>query len=114
MKISQLNPAPLQRIQFNGWHQRISAPREPGCYVIASFIDEVLYIGQSVNIANRIQDHLVDDCKRQRTAGGVAHWLYYTICDHEKDLNALERGWILQHLSHEGKYPPFNKVMPPT
>lgn len=114
MKISQLNPAPSRRIQFDGWQQRMFAPRESGCYVIASFIDEILYLGQSVNIANRMHDHLTDDRKRQRATGGVAYWFYYTICGREKDLNALERGWILQHLSHEGKYPPFNKVMPPT
>jgi len=114
VKICQLNPAPLRRIQFKGWQQRVSAPREPGCYVIASFIDEILYIGQSVNIANRMHDHLTDDSKRRRAVGGVGYWFYYTICDRGQDLNALERGWVLQHISHEGKYPPFNKVMPPT
>lgn len=114
MKANKLDPAPVLRIQFDGWQQRIYAPREPGCYVIASFTDEILYIGQSINIARRMQDHLVDDRKRQRAVGGVAHWLYYTICEREKNLNALERGWMLQYISHEGKYPPFNNAMPPT
>jgi len=114
VKIDKLNPVPLKRIQFDGWQQRIRAPRESGCYVIASFTDEILYIGQSIDIARRMWEHLIDERKRQRTVGGVAYWLYYTICGRERDLNALERGWMLQHESHEGKRPPFNKVMPPT
>jgi len=114
VKTNKLNPVPLQRIQFNGWQQRIRAPREPGCYVIASFTDEILYIGQSVNIARRMRGHLTDERKRQRTVGGVAYWFYCVICEREKDLNALERGWMHQYVSHEGKYPPFNQVMPPT
>ena len=114
MKVDALDPSPVDRIQFDGWQQRIAAPMEAGCYVIATFHDDILYIGQSVRIADRMKSHLEDSRKRQRAAGGVAYWLYYSVCENADELNDLERGWVLQHMSREGgEKPPFNKIMPP-
>ena len=114
MKVSELDPQPVEKIQFDGWQQRVAAPPESGCYVITTFHDDILYIGQSVRIDSRMKDHLEDNRKRQRAAGGVAYWLYYFVCESTDELNDLERGWVLQHMAREGgSKPPFNKVMPP-
>lgn len=114
MKVGELDPPPVSRIQFDGWQQRILAPREVGCYVIATFHDDILYIGQSVKIGARMKSHLEDRRKRERASGGVAYWLYYFICEDSGELNELERGWVLQHMAREsGAMPPFNKIMPP-
>ena len=113
MKVSELNPRPVDRIRFDDWQQRIASPQEPGCYVIASFDDDILYIGQSVDIGKRMESHLTDNRKRKLTPDGVAYWLYYTIRQEGSDLNALERGWVLEYRGREGKLPPFNKIMPP-
>ena len=114
MKVSELTPAPAERIRFNGWRQRTASPLSPGCYIIASFKDDILYIGQSKRISGRMKEHLTDLCKRQCTPYGVAYWLYHFVCENKGELNALERGWVLQHKAREdGEMPPFNKVMPP-
>lgn len=113
MKVSELNPRPVDHIRFDGWQQHIASPQERGCYVIASFDDDILYIGQSVDIGKRMESHLTDDRKRKLTPDGVAYWLYYIVCPNDDDLNALERGWVLQYRGREGKLPPFNKIMPP-
>ena len=114
MKVGELDPRPMERIQFDEWQQRIAAPPEAGCYVIATFHDDILYIGQSVRIGDRMKSHLEDNRKRRRMAGGVAYWLCYFVCESADELNELERGWVIQHMAREGgKMPPFNKVMPP-
>ena len=114
MKVGELNPAPAGRIRFNGWRQRAASPLSPGCYVIASFNDDILYIGQSARIGGRMRSHVTDSRKRQPTPIGTAYWLYYRACESGDELNALERGWVLQHKTREGgAMPPFNKIMPP-
>ena len=114
MKVSALDPPPAERIQFDGWQQRIAAPLRAGCYVIATFDDDILYIGQSVRIGDRMANHLEDNRKRRGTSNGVPYWFYYLVCDGAAELNALERGWVIQHMAQEGgAMPPFNKVMPP-
>lgn len=113
MKVSELKPRPAERILFKSWQQRIAAPQQRGCYVIASVDEDILYIGQSEEISERMNDHLTNPRKRQLTSEGVAYWFYYTVCETGDDLNALERGWVLQYQGREGKKPPFNKVMPP-
>lgn len=114
MKVGELDPPPAGRIQFDGWQQRVAAPPESGCYVIAAFHDDILYIGQSVKIGARMKSHLEDGRKCRRAPAGVAYWLYYLVCESADELNALERGWVLQHMAREGgKLPPFNKIMPP-
>ena len=114
MKVGELDPPPAERIQFDGWQQRIAAPPAAGCYVIAAFNDDILYIGQSVKIGERMKSHLEDSRKRRPAAGGVAYWLCYHVCEDKAKLNALERGWVIQHMAREGgAMPPFNKVMPP-
>ena len=108
MKVGELNPAPAERIRFNGWRQHTVSPLSPGCYVIASVDGDILYIGQSTRIGDRMKSHLIDPRKRQCTPNGVAYWLYHCVCKSEGELNALERGWVLQYKVCEGG------EMPPT
>lgn len=113
MKIGELNPAPAERVRFNRWRQLTASPQTHGCYVIASIDEDILYIGQSVNIGERMASHLADTRKNKMTSEGIAYWLYYAICESNGELNALERGWVLQYRNREGRLPPLNKIMPP-
>lgn len=113
MKVSELKPPPIERILFKRWQQRTTSPQTHGCYVIASIDEDILYIGQSVNIGDRMDDHLGDTPKNRMTSEGIAYWLYYVICESSGELNNLERGWVLQYRGREGKLPPLNKIMPP-
>ena len=113
MKASDLDPRPNKRIPFDGWSQRIAAPLAVGCYVLAAFNSDILYIGQSSRIRTRMRQHLKNPRKRRRTASGVPYWLYYRLCG-EEELRALESGWIQQYEArNDGAMPPFNKAAPP-
>lgn len=113
MKVADLDPRPTERVSFDGWAQRVDAPLAVGCYVLAAFNGDILYIGQSLWVRSRMRAHLDNPRKRVRTASGVPHWLYYHLCE-ESELRALESGWIRQYESRNGgRMPPFNKAPPP-
>ena len=94
MKIEQLEPKPTEKQIFH-----LSAfntiPKSSGCYVLASPLDDILYIGLTKNFYIRFKQHLKDTKKTSLTAAGRPHWFYY----YEYDINnleKLERTWIQQ------------------
>lgn len=111
MLISLLNPQPEDRVRFSYSGLR-GAPRESGCYALAVFDGEILYIGQATSIRKRMERHLSEGVKTRLTRWGVAFWLYYKLFP-DQDLNNLENGWINEYKIREGRLPFFNKVSPP-
>lgn len=112
MKASSLVPKTEGRVGFS-YDALRSVPDRSGCYALAAFGDEILYIGQSENICARMEQHLDDPKKCGQTPMGKAFWLYYKLCP-VRDLDSLENGWVNEHILREGKMPFFNKVRPPT
>lgn len=112
MLVSSLTPKTEEWVKFSLdvlW----KVPEESGCYVITNYDGVILYIGQAVNIHNRMEQHLNDGEKRGKTPWGVAFWFYYLLCP-KLELNDLERGWVNEHrLKEKGQLPFFNKVNPP-
>ena len=113
MFFSSLNPAPDGKAEFSYAGLR-DTPDESGCYALAAYNGEILYVGQTQNLRNRMEQHLREDAKRKLTPHGVAFWLHYkkwpTI-----QLDGLERGWMQQHqLQEQGARPFFNKIDAPT
>ena len=113
MLVSSLVPPPEGRAEFSyaAWRD---TPKESGCYALAAFGGEVLYVGQSVNIRRRMEQHLDGDEMRKATPFGVAFWMHYKLWP-VANLDNLERGWMNQHkLQEKGKLPFFNKADAPT
>lgn len=112
MLTSELNPAYGEQIRFS--YPAISTlPESPGCYAIATYGKEILYIGKSEKIYSRAKQHWDEGEKRKPTPKGSAFWLAYKLCGRH-EISALERGWILQYtLNSKGKLPYFNKSFPP-
>lgn len=112
MLVANLSPIANNRIKFSH-HDSWQAPENPGCYVLANFGGEILYIGKAANIHERINQHLSEGTKKAKTPFGVAFWFYYRLCN-KNDLNALETGWCNDHkMNEKGELPFFNKINPP-
>lgn len=112
MNVSALTPKPESKIQFSLAHLW-KTPEESGCYVITNYDGMILYVGQAVNIHNRIEQHLKDPKKTGQTPYGKAFWFYYQFCP-KIELNDLERGWVHDYRNKNGERPFFNKTDPPT
>jgi len=83
-----------------------------GCYVLATFNNDIIYIGLSESLFGRFQQHLGNSEKTNPTKDGKAVWFYYTIYD-TTNLAKLERTWINQFVAIHGQLPILNKINSP-
>jgi excinuclease UvrABC nuclease subunit len=111
MKVNQLVPTVELRVKFNFSDHKF-VPKESGCYVLATFDNEVLYIGLTDNLNRRFAEHRDNKEKRQQTSQGSAFWFYYLLYN-EKEIDRLERTWINIHTEIHGVMPILNKVNSP-
>jgi GIY-YIG catalytic domain len=86
-------------------------PAARGCYVLANFREEVLYIGLAIDLRRRFGQHLDSPEKIAPTSLGVAVFFYWL---ESPDTNKLERTWMNIHQLAEGKLPVLNSVYSPT
>jgi hypothetical protein len=109
MNILELIPPPQAYEAFRR-NSCIFVPQTRGCYVLTTFLNEVLYIGQAVDLRRRMTEHLDTPEKIRETPVGRAiffHWLAY------EDIGMLERTWMNINIQHEGRLPVLNKVYSP-
>lgn len=109
MTIDKLIPPPTNRENFKHSSLRF-VPEAAGCYVLTTFDNVVLYIGQAVNLRRRMNDHLNDPRKTGLTAQGRAfffYWLEYEV------IGTLERTWLNIHGEYEPRYPILNSIYSP-
>jgi predicted GIY-YIG superfamily endonuclease len=111
MNITDLVPGIELRLQFNLRDWKF-VPKSAGCYVLAKFDGEILYIGLSDNLYRRFSEHRDSDTKRLPTRNGLAFWFYYLLCE-TKELNRIERTWLNEHVTQHGVLPPLNKINSP-
>ncbi len=110
MKVSELTPYPAHTETFKRSRQRF-IPAESGCYVLTTFLGDVLYIGLSNNLRRRMGEHLDNPDKTNETALGRAvlfHW------SEGKNMNQIERTWMNIHIQSEGVLPILNSIYSPT
>lgn len=111
MKVEQLDPFPSAKFPFK-YSAYKEIPRISGCYALITFSNDILYIGLSVNLHNRFQQHLDSQDKVGITEDGKAVWFYYMTCEASK-LQRLERTWLNQYEAIHGNKPIFNKISSP-
>lgn len=112
MKIGNLQPRPTARTKFALSHL-VTVPEKPGCYALANYEDEILYVGlASNNIRGRVTNHLDTPEKRSRGAHGTPYWTYYLVCE-TGSVNPIERGWMNQAILSDGDLPILNKIYSP-
>ena len=110
MKIERLVPHPDHRELFKRNRLRF-IPETPGCYVLATFANIVLYIGLAKNLRRRANDHLDTPAKTKETKFGRAIFFFWI---ESSDLNKIERTWMNIHTEQEGSLPILNNIYSPT
>lgn len=112
MKVDRLKPLPDKRTQF-AWSHHVIAPEQPGCYALATYSGEVLYVGLATSsVRDRMGIHLDTPKKRKANVLGAAFWFYYLVCN-PAEVNAVERGWMNQTIMEDGAIPLLNSVYSP-
>ena len=112
MKVDTLAPLPEHKTQFAWSHHRV-VPSQAGCYVLATFAGDVLYVGlATVSIRNRMASHLETPEKRRGSQVGVPFWFYY-LTRPPDEVRPIERGWMNQSVLEDGDLPPLNRVYSP-
>ena len=110
MKIGALKPALSDRAPFR-LSESLRVPQKSGCYILASIYDDVIYIGRSVNLYQRMQQHLDNPRMTAQTTLGVASWFYFGLWD-ESELENVETQLLFNFKAAEGRWPPLNRMGP--
>ena len=111
MNVTELSPRPVHRTLFKLSSFR-TVPKTAGCYILTTFDGAILYIGLSVNLNKRFQEHLDNPEKTNLTPKGKAFWFHFVGYD-KGNLNKLERTWINQYRTAHGRLPILNKADSP-
>ena len=112
MNIKNLRPEPADRIRFS-YVIGPFVPSAPGCYALATFAHEVLYVGlASVSIRSRFFHHLDDPHKTASRSIGMPFWCFYLRLDTLR-VNQVERAWLHEAILLDGCWPPLNRVDSP-
>jgi excinuclease UvrABC nuclease subunit len=91
----------------------VTVPDKPGCYALATYSGDVLYVGLATNsIRARMGSHLDTEEKRKGTDLGIPFWFHYLVVDSQK-VAAIERGWMNQAILADGETPALNKLYSP-
>lgn len=110
MIVARLDFSSKDRVQFR-LSENIRVPEVSGCYILSNIYDDILYIGQSVNLRQRMQQHLDDPRMTARTSLGLATWFCYQ--RHDSDtLDSVEQQLLFSFKAVEGRLPPLNRVGP--
>lgn len=111
MKVEELAPRPTDRVPFKRASFKV-VPQDAGCYALATFDGDILYIGLSDNLFARFQQHLDNPEKTLATAEGKAIWFYYLEYN-IVNLAKLERTWLNHFAAVHGRLPILNKANSP-
>jgi hypothetical protein len=109
MNITELIPRPAECETFRRDRMRY-IPEESGCYVLATFLGVVLYIGLTNNLRRRMGEHLDNPQKTAETPLGRAVLFHWALGE---NTNQIERTWMNLHIQNEGAMPLLNKVYSP-
>lgn len=111
MKIEKLNPLPTNKVSFalSAYNQ---VPKIPGCYILSTYDNLILYIGLATNLYNRFKQHLDNPEKTSPTADGKAIFFHFVTFD-PVNLPKLERTWLNQYVNVHGRLPILNKTSSP-
>lgn len=110
MKVAELDSEIKCRVGFE-LRFSIGVPSKPGCYMLASFYGDVLYVGMTNNLQRRMEEHLDNSRMMQRTSFGLASWFYFRSLS-EECLYQTERHLLSRYKFKEGQLPPLNRIGP--
>lgn len=108
MKVNDLTPTPSCSAEFE-WNMVRYVPEGSGCYVLATFMGVVLYLGRTTSLRERMRRHLDDPTKTSPTRlGRAVRFVWFE----SEDIERVERTWANLHIQQEGRLPVLNVVYP--
>ncbi|MCL2521312.1 MAG: GIY-YIG nuclease family protein [Erysipelotrichales bacterium] len=112
MKVNKLIPKIEKKTLFLASHE-IHVPDLPGCYVITTMDDDILYIGKADRrISERFKQHIKNKDKKSITQDGLGYYFYYLVLE-TKDCVDVENSWLMFFQNYEGRLPILNKINSP-
>ena len=110
MKVLELDETIDERTSFD---VRFSGllPNVSGCYCISNIYEEVLYIGQTIDLRRRMSEHLSDPRMTGKTAQGLPSWFHCKQV-HPKKLDQVEGSLLSAYKYSEGDLPALNRLGP--
>ncbi len=112
MKITDVFPAPDQQTAFELYSlSRMTDCK--GCYCLTNAGGDILYIGQSISIRQRLIQHFDSEKRAVLTIHGRVSRVWWRT-ELPSKLDALERGWLETVRLRDGRLPPLNKISAPT
>lgn len=110
MKALDIWPSMPYRVPFR-LSETVRVPEMSGCYVLANVDEDVLYIGRSGNMNQRMDQHLNDPRMTEETPLGLAVWFYCGSVPLNQ-IEAFEESLLFQYKAVEGRLPPLNRIGP--
>lgn len=112
MKVAQVinSNTAFKRVPFK-LSDVMKAHESSGCYVLSNFDDEVIYIGQSVNLRRRMQEHLNNPRMTGMTRLGFVAWFCYELWGAGK-IAHVESDMLMNYwLANKRRLPPLNRQL---
>ena len=110
MKLSALSVLFKNRVPFR-LSENLRVPEIAGCYILANIDDDILYIGQTIDVSKRMQQHLSDPRMIELTSMGLASWFYWGIWP-TNEIRTVEERLLFNFKAIEGRLPPLNRTGP--
>ena len=110
MNVASLEPLVDKKVSFDPRYNMF-VPETPGCYILSTMYDEVLYIGETNNLRRRMSEHLDDSRITGRTYLGLATWFNFRELPCERTY-PTEQNMLSQFTFKEGRWPLLNRKGP--
>lgn len=110
MKASQITDLDTHRIPFR-LAESGRLPIIGGCYFLSHLDGEVLYIGQTINLNRRFQEHISDVRMTSQTPLGRALWFEWVILANHT-LELMESTYLAKYQASHFALPPLNRAGP--
>lgn len=111
MKLAAIRPKTLHDMAFELYFlNRITDCS--GCYCLTNAAGDILYVGQSVAVRQRLLQHFDSSKRNELTVYGRISRASWRPEDPVR-LSALERGWLEMICLNDGVLPPLNRANAP-
>ena len=86
-------------------------PSSPGCYALSNIHEDILYIGETIDLRRRMEEHRKDPRMTQRTTMGLASWFHYMLVP-AGEVKSTEDQLLVRYKFKETSNPPLNRKGP--
>ena len=109
MMVRELTPSAHYRERFSP-RTLAKLSTMSGVYVLSTFFQDILYIGSSRNLKQRVAQHLESTKYEHKSPKGRIYWFDYSFCQTTKCFY-MERGWLNHFLGFYDRNFPLHYIV---